>query len=249
MAQIQPVGIDFDFRSDSDGGDPDSKSRALQAMHCLLWSKKLPDGSEFNVVAGKRRGSLLGRIGRNEIAISSDCISHSFRATKKMKTIIKEIPIENLDSFQKLGSTIGAFIVFPSKRVQGKMTVNGARGFHNKIGDRFDLTLECIRLFYFKKKSPLTEVLSANSDFFNLFQDFKKYLEFFFLQDLYDEENSRIKYFLENDVLFKESPFPQDVRDYLSYRQNVMTFLIARNKRIENWLLTNGAIYRRDDSF
>jgi len=36
---------------------------------------------------------------------------------------------------------IGGMIVFPGNRIDGKMTINGARGCYRKISDRFDLTL------------------------------------------------------------------------------------------------------------
>ena len=44
-------------------------------------------------------------------------------------------------------------------KIDGKMTINGARGFNAKIRDRFDLTLECIRRHYRNEDSPLTDVL------------------------------------------------------------------------------------------
>ena len=48
----------------------------------------------------------------------------------------------------------------------------------------FDLTLECIRLFYENKESPLSFVFQRYIEFFNLFCDFKGYVDFFLLQDL-----------------------------------------------------------------
>ncbi|REF29704.1 hypothetical protein DFJ65_0671 [Calidifontibacter indicus] len=35
--------------------------------------------------------------------------------------------------------------MFPANRIGGKVTINGAKGFHPRIKDRSDLTLECIR--------------------------------------------------------------------------------------------------------
>ncbi|MCG8654879.1 hypothetical protein [Yimella sp. NH-Cas1] len=35
--------------------------------------------------------------------------------------------------------------MFPANPIGGKVTINGAKGFHPRIKDRSDLTLECIR--------------------------------------------------------------------------------------------------------
>ena len=76
---------------------------------------------------------------------------------------------------------MGGMIIFPANRVEGKSTINGARGFHPLIKDRIDLTLECIRRYYNNEISPLTEVLTRYTDFFALFGNFKGYVEFFLL--------------------------------------------------------------------
>ena len=47
-------------------------------------------------------------------------------------------------------------MVFPGNRIQGKWTVNQARGCLKKISDRFDLTVECIRRHYARQSSPLS---------------------------------------------------------------------------------------------
>jgi hypothetical protein len=59
------------------------------------------------------------------------------------------------------------------------MTINQYRGFNRKINDRIDLTLECIRLYYEGKVSPLYETFFVYDDFFKLFVDFKGYVDFF----------------------------------------------------------------------
>jgi hypothetical protein len=61
------------------------------------------------------------------------------------------------------------------------MTINGARGFHPKIKDRFDLTVECIRRHYVDDPSPLSDTLARYEDFFGLFGDFRGYVDFFLL--------------------------------------------------------------------
>ncbi|MFC2511158.1 MAG: DUF6994 family protein [Candidatus Nanoperiomorbus sp.] len=46
-----------------------------------------------------------------------------------------------------LAGRSGSEIIFPSELRGGTQTINRARGWHRKIGDRFDLTLECIDTF------------------------------------------------------------------------------------------------------
>ena len=108
------------------------------------------------------------------------------------------------------------------------------RGLNRKIRDRFDLTLECIRRYYNNEKSPLYETLLKNEDFFNLFVDFKGYVDFFFLQDLVNVEYSEIKFWLGNGN-FDENPVPKTVKEYLLWMENQMRFVEKRNKRIEQY--------------
>ena len=69
-------------------------------------------------------------------------------------------------------------MVFPSNRVDGKMTINGARGFLRRVADRMDLTLESIRRHYRGEPSPLGATLARYADFFALFEDFGGYVDF-----------------------------------------------------------------------
>jgi hypothetical protein len=59
-----------------------------------------------------------------------------------------------------IGYTIGGMMLFPGNRIGRQMTINGARGFHPRIKDRFDLTVECIRRHYLNVDSPLSATLA-----------------------------------------------------------------------------------------
>ena len=135
-----------------------------------------------------------------------------------------------------MGSTIGAYIVFPNNRIDGKHTINQARGVNSLIDDRFDLTLESIRLFYSGEKSPLYDTLLRYENFFDLFDDFMGYIHFFLLDDLIDE-NDKIKFYLPFDG-FKTRPSFSDVNQYLLYQKRVVGFIKSRNKRIEDYIKT-----------
>jgi hypothetical protein len=68
-------------------------------------------------------------------------------------------------------------------------------------------------------------------DFFNLFIDFKGYVEFFLLQDLVTDDFSEIKYHLPHKS-FEKHPLPSSVNEYLEYRTNTVNFVRARGRRI-----------------
>ena len=105
------------------------------------------------------------------------------------------------------------------------------RGISAKIKDRFDLTLEAIRLHYNKQSSPLSDTFERYSDFFDLFVDFKGYVEFFLLQDLVTEDFSSVKFHLPF-TSFDISPLPNDAEEYLEYKNNTIKFIKARNLRM-----------------
>lgn len=225
------VDTTFDVRTDSNGRDPDSASPTLKSYHQLLWSKPLPSGVPFDLV--RVPGSYLTHSSQlGEFKLSSDTISNSLRCSKRRAGLIAQIPSENLDAFQALGATIGARILFPGNRVDKKPTINVARGFNAQIVDRFDLTLECIRLHYCGEPSPLATALDRYADFFALFETFEGYVDFFLLDDLV--QSSQVKFYLPFDGEFGQ-PLPNTVDEYNEYMANTMAFVEARNSRIDNF--------------
>jgi len=138
---------------------------------------------------------------------------------------------KELETFNAQGYTIGGMMIFPRNRIDGKWTINQARGCTPKIGDRFDLTLECIRRHYINGKSPLTNVLARYADFFNLFTDFRGYVEFFLLQDLVSDDFCTVQISQPYDD-FKGSPIPNSVTEYRAYEHDAIMFINARNQRI-----------------
>jgi len=44
------IDTDFNFYSDSNGGDPDNASPTLRRYHKILWSKRLPNGEIFELI-------------------------------------------------------------------------------------------------------------------------------------------------------------------------------------------------------
>ena len=230
------IDINFNFYSDTPKGkDPDTNSDTLRKYHQFLWSKPLPNGSIFNLDI-KTPKILHHKSDLGEFFLSSDSLAHDYSKWKRTENIIKKIPKHEIESFYNLGCTIGGYIIFPYNRVDNKMTINGSRGINSKIKDRFDLTLECIKRFYFNENSPLTDTLNRYRSFFELFNNFEGYVDFFLLQDLVQEKYSKINYFLPFDN-FKSSPIPKDIIEYKLYRNNMIEFINKRSQRIKNYSL------------
>lgn len=122
-------------------------------------------------------------------------------------------------------------MVFPSNVVDRKMTINGARGCHPRIKDRFDLTVECLRRHYAGVRSPLSDTIARYSAFFELFESFRGYVDFFLLQDIVAEDYSSVRFHMPFEG-FDNWPLPASLDAYLSYRQPATAFIEARNKRI-----------------
>jgi hypothetical protein len=180
-----------------------------------------------------KRPFLLHRSALGEFWLTSDTVIPTFRKQRHLMPLFAARP-ELLSAFQSLGYTMGGMMLFPGQRVDGKITINGARGFHPSIKDRFDLTLECIRRHYADGTSPLSDVLRRYADFFGLFGDFQGYVEFFFLQDLVQEGSGHVRFFLPFED-FTGDPVPPDDESYLSYRALAMAFLHKRNARMVAW--------------
>lgn len=226
------IDTTFNVYTDANGGDPDSTSPTLRCYHKMLWSKKLPNGKFFELIEKKGGTYLYHKSELGEFSLGSDAITHSYRNHKNKAWLTKQIQEEVQELFD-LGSTIGAYTLFPNNRIEGKHTINQARGVNSLIDDRFDLTLECIRLFYLGHQSPLYDTLMRYKEFFYLFEDFKGYIDFFLFNDLVDE-NESVKFYLPFDN-FATKPTFKGIGEYLTYKNRVIQFIKLRNKGIENY--------------
>jgi hypothetical protein len=225
------IDIDFDFRTDTpDGADPDAYSPTLRSYHQRLWSKPLPNGVVFDLQL-TAQNYIVHQSKLGEFAVSSDSVIPSFKKEKRLQAVFQEIPATDIEAFRTLGYTIGGMMIFPSNRVDGKATINGSRGFHPLIKDRFDLTLECIKRFYINEPSPLSEVLGRYKTFFSLFGNFKNYTQFFLLQDWVIEDSQSIDFALPFDG-FNSLPLPKTVEEYLIYKNKSSLQIALRNQRI-----------------
>lgn len=229
------IDVDFNVESDARGKDPDQHSPTLRRYHQSLWSKPLPDGTPFQLEALGQHAYLRYTTSAGFRHLASDSIIHSYRDgyTNRVGDLMKTVDARLAGRVHDEGSTVGGFIVFPGDIRDRKPTINGARGMHARIADRFDLTLECVRRHYAGESSPMQEVLERYSDFFDLFGDFGGYVDFFLLQDLVSEDLG-IQFYLPCED-FQRSPLPQTVSEYEDYASAVLAFVRGRNWRIQDW--------------
>lgn len=234
MDDRNPIDTTYNFREHTpQGKDPDTWNPTLCSYHKLLWSKPLPRGRVFELACTRTPYYLRHSSDLGDFWLSSDTVIPTFKKQKKLASVFEQIP-EDKRNFGGLGYTIGGMMVFPAKKINKKWTINQERGCSRKIRDRFDLTLECIRRHYSGGESPLSEVLARYASFFDLFGDFRGYVDFFLLQDLVADGCEAVRFFSPFDD-FKSSPVPSGVVAYLEYRDNAIDFLRARNNRIREW--------------
>jgi len=237
------IDTSFDFRTDTPPGqDPDAFSLTLRRYHQVLWSKPLPSGVRFDLNA-LTRGLLRHRSELGEFVLASDTVIPTWEKWAKASSVIGQLSEDEKKSFGTIRYTIGGMMVFPAKRIDGGQTINAERGMNRIIGDRMDLTLECIRRYYLGETSHperavqrFGETLKRYAGFFALFEDFKGYVDFFLLQDMVTSDYSEVKFALPFDD-FVSAPLPRDIHAYREYRRNSIEFIEARNRRINQLAL------------
>ena len=74
--------------------------------------------------------------------------------------------------------------------------------------------------------------LLRDKEFFDLFVDFKGYVDFFFLQDCVSDDYNKVVNWLGKEWFAEEDPLPQTVEEYLKWIDVQMEFLQKRNARI-----------------
>ena len=165
------------------------------------------------------------------MTLSSDRPFATFTEWKRMQFLINKLEPNQIKEFDVLSNTIGATIIWPNNRINGAHTINAERGLNSKIADRMDITLECIRLYYLDKPSPLFETFKRYKDFFDLFVDFRGYVDFFLFQDFVSDDYKTVKIAPPFDN-FKSSPVPHDVDEYVKYMNFTIGLIDLRNNRI-----------------
>lgn len=220
----------FDVRSDAGSKDPDTWSPTLCRYHQQLWSKPLPGGVRFDLVPTIRPPYYFQHASEvGEFALSSDAFIPTYTRYGVPRRIIEQLPAAGHDHFNTIAYTIGGLILWPANRIGRAWTINQGRGMRRVIGDRMDLTLECIRRHYLGRPSPLGDVLARYDAFFAAFESFRGYVDFWLLQDMVEDDYSAVRFFTDD---FTTPAIPQDLDTYLEYRRRSINFVEARNDRI-----------------
>ena len=234
MSQQIDIDVTFDFRSDTRAGkDPDKDSPTLRRYHQQLWSKPLPSGAQFNLSVATSGEYLHHQSEIGDFSLSSDSVLPTFDYWKIPPPYLKQVPETEQEDFARLTYTMAGMMVFWSHQIERQQTINQARGTTKTIGDRFDLTLECIRRHYLGEGTafPLAVTLTRYTDFFALFGDFRGYVDFFLLQDLVTDDYSTVRFF-SPFANFTTPAVPQTLDGYRHYRQLTVEFIDSRNRRI-----------------
>ena len=242
---ITGIDVTFNFWTDTpEDQDPDARSPTLRRYHELLWSKPLPSGANFELSATTPGAYLHHRSDLGEFVLTSDTANSSYYQVARLSHIRSQVSAAALKHYTKIMYSIGNMIVFPGRRRERKNTINQERGCNRKIGDRFDLTLECIRRNYLypKQESPLADALARYRDFFDLFHDFEGYVDFFLLNDLVSDDYSTVTFFLSFTDFNGRSPYPETADDFRKFVRKATEFIEMRNQRILEYANARGHI-------
>lgn len=256
--------------------DPDVNSYDLYEAHIRVWNIQ---HKKFNIKNIKRNGRCRCEIitEDEQVILGSDSIMSIYwhRTYGNMRYLMKEIKdcIEIsekhsefcqdvketnykkfIENYLQQANTIGGFMLFP----RHDCSINQARGISDRIQDRFDLTLECIRRMYESgfptSSNPLFDMSKEDKEYFEMFGSFENYAKFFCLNKSYGikhnwvtedcsavydlmSENGEdtLKATWPKEILpcdFKEKK--KQVAKWWTFYRNIMNRLDARNEQIKN---------------
>lgn len=247
------IDVNFDFTSDTPGYwagywdrcnglggcgkyDPDSYSPTLLEYTQKLYNRRLPNGQKMELTVPERHTYFVW----NDMYFSCDSITCSFRywgTEKLIWPVYNSLPDykSTVEKFVRESYTLPGEIIFPMHR----NSMNQRRGMHPRIKDRWDLTLECIRRFYEGIDNPLNKILESDRAFYELFVDFKGYVDFFFLNDCVSGDYSKVNIWLD-DLDFSKKALPQTVEDYFTFMNGQRNFLEARRRRMQVFIQEHG---------
>lgn len=227
--------------------DPDKVNPQLRQAHRLLWSKA-PRGRQPLVLSALKWSDYLKVVSSPDgWTVGSDnfATTHT-NALRAFAERLEGFTDGHLCEF----CTIGGYIVFPNRLAQQRPTttnptarrwsVNQARGMERQISDRFDLTLEAIRLFYegtvHRNENPIGDVLEAYRWWFELFgkgtDGFLAFADFFLLTPMLDGQGL-VKPFKPLTLAFDHALPKDDETAYRAYIADQLDFVRRRNELIQ----------------
>lgn len=226
------LNTSIDFQEDTPPGkDSDVHSPTLRHYHRALWSRELPTGGLFTLDEQTPGRYLNHQSDLGDFTLSSDICVPGFLGWQRMRAIVDEAPNRAITNFERVRGTIGGRMIWPSRTIGGVGTINGLRGLRPRISDRWDLTVECVRRHYAGEDSPLSDTMQANGAFFDLFVDFRGFVDFFLLQDIVNPHDGSVRFLIPFDD-FAGRALPADVSEYTQYLAKATGYIRARNSRI-----------------
>jgi hypothetical protein len=124
----------LDFRKDTKGypkKDPDVDSPMLRRYHRFLWSKALPGGKPFELddTRPRREAYLYHRsdLGQ-EFFLASDSVIPTFTRWGFANAHPDVCSEQENEELMAISYTIGGMMIFPGNKIQGRWTINQARG-------------------------------------------------------------------------------------------------------------------------
>lgn len=227
--------------------DPDGVNPHLREAHRLLWSKAPRDGQVIGLSASRWSDYLRVTSTDDGWTLGSDNFATiHFNALRGFADALDGAVDGHLCQL----CTIGGYIVFPNQLAQQRPTItnrtarrwsiNQDRGMDGRISDRFDLTLEAIRLFYegivHRDENPIGDVLEAYRWWFDLFgrgaDGFLAYADFFFLTPMLDD-SGRVKPFGSLALAFDHALPRDDEAAYRAYIGDQLAFVGRRNEILQ----------------
>lgn len=227
--------------------DPDRVNPNLREAHRLLWSKALP-GDEVLELSALSWSDYLTVVSTDDgWSVGSDNFATMHR--NALPTFAGALDGVRDGHLCQL-CTIGGYIVFPNRIRQQRpptinetarpWSINQARGMErHRIADRFDLTLEAIRLSYdghvHRHENPIGDVLEAYQWWFELFgkgaDGFQAYAGFFFL-DPWLDNHGRVNPLGSLSLAFEQA-LPRDAAAYREYITAQIALVGVRNELIQ----------------
>ena len=230
--------IHFDFRMDSGGVDPDKGSPTLRRYHRILWSKELPNGETMQLTHNNG-----GYLKWKDFEFASDAMinglffARSKNSVPELKRMLHDYDAF-VEDFEQKSWTIGGEIIFPIHN----NSMNQLRGTNAYVMDRWDLTMECIRRFYLDEDSPLFKVLDADRKFYELFVDFKGYVDFFYLQDCVTSDYKNVIFLQDDCSLAQTMPLPRSAGEHIVWTERSLQLISKRAERMKT-ALESGIVY------
>jgi hypothetical protein len=117
----------------------------IAALPPPVVEQPLPSGRHFQLTSRSQKpNALLHDSDLGRFRLTTDSVLATFTRRPDMQAILGQLPPAGIDALNTITYTIGGMVLWPGNQIDGKWTINQARGCTSRIADRFDLTVECV---------------------------------------------------------------------------------------------------------